>query len=216
MKRKSKLKTFFLALFMFVTLGSVGWASWITYAAPPKEISNTFILSEMQVKHADEYTGEEVIEKQVFCEVEKYDNAIEIKFNYLLDESQQYFFHSGIQLISANGNIVEDIKDSEYSYTKEYNTEQVKDNEKIKTNILGDGEWAFVKSYYLSEYNHVMGGKQYEDIKTYYYNSFDNFEHTSINTPYLMNEKDPMFKLQFQENGELKTYGVKFKNYDER
>ena len=47
MKRKSKLKTFFLALFMFVTLGSVGWASWITYAAPPKEISNTFILSEM-------------------------------------------------------------------------------------------------------------------------------------------------------------------------
>lgn len=215
-KKTGKFKIFLTALFMFITVGSIVWASWITYAAPQKEIANTFILSEMQVKHADELTGEEVVEKQVFCEVEKYDNAIEIKFNYLLDESQQYFFHSGIQLISEKENIVNDIKDSEYNYTKDYKTIQIKNDEKIKTNILGDGEWALVKNYYLSEYNHIVGNKQYEDIKTYYYNSFDNFEYTSINTPNLMNEKDPMFKLQFQDNGETKVYGVKFKNYDEK
>lgn len=214
--KKSGFKSFLLALFLFVTLGLDIWAGYITFFGKEQINSNTFILSEMQVKRADAYTGEIITEKQIFCEVEKYDNAMEIKFNYLLDESQTYFYHSGIQIIFGDKQSDKNILDwlagyPGYDYTKEYNEEQITDRQKTDSDWFSDSIYS---DYYLSEYNHIVGNKEYSNANIYYYQSFDNFEYTTINTKKLLNEDNPFFKIQFQEGEEVKVYGLTFKLYD--
>lgn len=174
---------FVMALFLDV------WFIYIKYHAPEKVSSITY-----EVGYQTTTAGE----KRPFAEINYKSNEenngyelFEIKYNYMLDESQDRFYSQGLQYISYDTKIY-------WSFKKD---SQREDEDKSKMKIEKD---------FLSErryhFHNWFGKLQPADgVTLYNYASSDNYETTTISTNPINNQT--LFKIQIGED----LYLMKFK-----
>lgn len=121
-----------------------------------------------------------------FMEVNLYDNLFEIKFNYLMDETQSSLYSQGIQIFG----------DIEFEETT--GNFQLEDKHQVGGSTLWkDYEYYQYKTYALKS------GEYYN------YQSYDNYETTTNSTNPL--DDDTYFKIQLGNEEEKEIYLMKFK-----
>ena len=199
------LLTVTLAVLGVIAISLDMWCGYIHFFGKQKETSTTVNIDGMTVKYEDASTGETVTETKTFLEVNVFNNAVEIRFNDLVDETQTAFFSQGIQFIIKDG--IEKTFASDDVFNGYYTKEIASKVEKEMT----DYRYTFLTFYDYIEYSHIMTNKNYSYLDVYEYQSGDDFE-TSLNSN-LLQSGDEFFKLQVKEGDSRKVIGVKFKDY---
>lgn len=200
------LLTVTLAVFGVLAFSLDMWCGYIHFFGKKKETSTTVNIGDQTITAVDASTGETVKETKTFLEVNVFNNAVEIRFNDLLDETQTAFFSQGIQFIVKDGLDKTLASDDIFNgaYTKEITSKIEKEQ--------SDYRYTFLTFYDYIEYSHVMTNKNYNYLDVYEYQSGDNFE-TSLNSD-LLQTGDEFFKLQVKEGDKTSVIGMKFKDYD--
>lgn len=198
------LLTVTLAVLGVIAISLDMWCGYIHFFGKQKETSTTVNIDGMTIKYEDASTGETVTETKTFLEVNVFNNAVEIRFNDLVDETQTAFFSQGIQFIIKDG--IEKTFASDDVFNGTY-------ARKIKEKYEGSysTQYLLTTTEYVT-YNAVYTDKDYKYIDIYEYQSGDDFE-TSLNSG-LLQSGDEFFKLQVKEGNSKKVIGVKFKDYD--
>lgn len=197
-----------LSAIIFVCLGLDGWYIYLHYFGEEKTVNQTVIVSDMTVSKLDEETGVNIEDTRVFAEFNVFDNVIEIKFNYFMNENATDFYSQGIQLIMKD--------DKEYTvsdpdaYAGSYSKEIYK--EIYRTDRHQHVGFAGITVNTVTDYLHrVLGLKNYYNFDLYEYQSYDNFSETSLNAVELQNGNEKFF-ITF--GGDEEVYGLTFKDYD--
>lgn len=204
----STITKLFLTLVVIVCIALDVGALYIHFFGKSKAISTTVEISDMTVSRDNPETGDTIIETKTFLEVNVFDNAIEIRFNDLLDETESYFFSQGVQLIVKNLSTITGItKNSKELLNGTYGSVL---KQSLVSETQTEDEIFFNK--FKSEYNQVVTDKTYTNLNLYEYQSADNFETPLLSN--LLQSSDTMFKLQAKDGESTKVLGVKFKQYD--
>ncbi len=157
------------------------WYLYIVFVAPEKVISTTFEVGIQELKDADNT-------QFYFMEVELWDNAFEVKFNYMLDENQTDNFSQGLQYIY----------DDELIFGFTHNDITCELDSDRTSGILG---WK--KEYYNCQNSCALTGTNF-----YNYMSYDDYS-TSLKSTNPI-DLDTVFKIQIGDE----LYGMKFKGTD--
>ena len=198
------LLTVTLAVLGVIAISLDMWCGYIHFFGKAKKNTTTVNIDNQTIKYEDAETGEIVTETKTFLEVNVFNNAVEIRFNDIRDESQTAFFSQGIQFIIKDGIektfASDDIFDGTYS-------------RKIKEKYAGTSstKYLLTTTEYVS-YDAVYTDKNYNYIDVYEYQSGDDFETSLIST--LLQGGDEFFKLQVKEGDKTDIIGMQFKDYD--
>lgn len=121
-----------------------------------------------------------------FMEINLYDNLFEVKFNYLMDETQSSLYSQGIQIFG----------DIEFEQTT--GNFQLEDKHQVGGSTLWkDFEYNQYKTYDLTSGDY------------YNYQSYDNYETTTNSTNPI--DDDTYFKIQLGNDTEKEIFLMKFK-----
>lgn len=178
-----------LTILSVISCALIGWYSWIMFEAPEKIISQTFEVGEQKIFKSDGTT-----DKKAFIEVNLFNNVFEIKFNYMLDETQTAFYSQGLQYVLKDDKKTFDLSGS---YTSVESSSVVHDYNKYYMFLT----W---NKYY--EENRFLGNKVYFNVDKFNYMSGDDYENTLFSSNPI--NKDTMFKIQLGSD----LYGMKLKH----
>lgn len=187
------MKKFFIilmAILILASAGIIGWYAYILAFAPEKIVSQTYEVGAQKVTLADGST-----ETKSFMDVNVFNNAFEVKFNYMLDENQTAFYSQGLQFVAKNNT---------FNFDGEY--QSVLAAAKFG-NGWTDSNFLIGRENYSDIYR-VLGNKKFENIDVFNYMSGDDFETTMLSTNPI--DAETMFKIQIGDN----LYGMKLKNYN--
>lgn len=206
--KKSLGKTLLIVLLSVLGVVAVAldiWCGYIHFFGKEKVANTTVNIGDMTVTSTDSVTGETVTETKTFLEVNAFDNAIEIKFNDLQDESQTKFFSQGIQIMVKDNSKLDlrskNVFDGSFSKTI-----------KTKTVRTEDYKYKFLTWYDYVEQSIVLTDRIYKNVDLFEYQSADNFE-TPLSSDLILSG-DEFFKLQAQDGDKTKIIGLKFKDYN--
>lgn len=206
--KKSLGKTLLTVLLSILGVVAVAldiWCGYIHFFGKEKAVSNTVNISDMKVEYKDA-TGETVTETKTFLEVNAFDNAVEIKFNMLMDESETRFYSQGIQLIVKDG--LEKTISSSDIFKGHYTSELASQ----RTELNLDDNW--LVNHFGYRHDIVWNDKVYNYIDVFNYQSADDYQ-TPLSGGTLF-EDDKMFKIQVKKGDETKIMGMRFRCYDEK
>ena len=185
------------------------WYIYIKNFGTSKTVSNSVVVSDMEVVKTDILTGETVTETKCFIEANMYDNVFEIKFNQLLDESQTAFYSMGLQMMISDEKksfFDKDIFDGNY--------EKTLTTETIKKDVVTHENWYYFQKCKIIEsyFNQVVSQKNYYNIELHEYQSSDDYETPLGGTALLKGEES--FKVQVKVNGNNEVFRLTFKDYN--
>lgn len=182
------------------------WCGYIHFFGKKKETSTTVNLGNQTITAVDASTGETITQTKTFLEVNYFNNAVEIRFNDLVDETQSAFYSQGIQFIIKDG--IEKTLNSDDIFNGAYGKEITQKVEKEEQ----DYKYTFLTFYDYIEYSYIVTDKHYTYLDVYEYQSADDFE-TPLSSN-LLQSGDEFFKLQIKEGDKKSVIGMKFKDYD--
>ena len=195
-----------LAIFGVLAVVLDIWCGYIHFFGKKKETSTTVHLGDQTITAVDASTGETITQTKTFLEVNVFNNAVEIRFNDLVDETQTAFYSQGIQFIVKDNYkktlASKDIFDGSYGKELSQKTE-------YEEQVVG-GEFLTLHAETLLKT--VVTNKNYKYLDIYEYQSADDFE-TSLNSN-LLQSGDEFFKLQIKEGDKKSVIGMKFKDYN--
>lgn len=207
------IKKIFLGILIVISTICIAldcWFGYLHFFGKEKINSNSFTLSGSTIEKTDSLTGEKVEEKQLFCYVNIYKNAIEIKFVTLMDENQQSFYSYGVQLICKDGKTMSDSDIFNY-YLGSSEKDILYKNEDEPMQTIKDIDVGYSHRYY---YNHTVN----QVIRTYF-NNFDIYEYQSVGTDFdtpqtseFLVDNNTLFKIKIGNE----VYGMKFKDFDKK
>lgn len=184
---KKVFKGIGIALFILIVLASIAIDVWFIYVnnyAPKKIIENTYEIGMQETTDGD---------KKHFIEVRYNSNennngyeTLDIKLNYMLDETENDFYSQGIQFVAGD------------------------ENEKIDWQYLVDDSMPYVSWSEGSWYNFRNNKNFYGYFGTYFadnynYSSSNDYETSTISTNEITDETS--FKIQLGDE----LYKMKFK-----
>lgn len=200
----------FLSIVAVICLVLDGWFLYINRFGKEQTVSTTVTISDMEVAKTNLLTGETITETKCFIEVNMYDNALEIKFNQLLDESQTAFYSMGLQLLvnedSGKNFFSEDIFKGDYK--KVLTTAIVEKDKQVFNKVIYFQDCEI----YETTKNQVLTNKNYSYITLYENQSSDDYE-TPLGGSELLNGNES-FKVQVKTNGNNEVFRLTFKEYD--
>lgn len=176
-----------MSIICFVSIGIDAWYLYVMKYAPEKIVSQTYEVGEQRVLKEDGST-----DSKAFIELNIFDNVFEMKFNYMLDETQTQFASQGVQYVSNNSTLEFSGKYSTSPYYKNLYSSRVD-----KSGVANRD--------YHNYYNIVLTNKQYNNLNVYSYQSTDDYETCLGSTNKI--DDDTMFKIQIGND----LYGMKFK-----
>lgn len=176
-----------MSIICFVSLGIDIWYLYVMKYAPEKIVSQTYEIGEQKILKEDGST-----DSRAFIELNIFDNVFEMKFNYMLDETQSQFASQGVQYVS-NGLTLD--------FSGKYSTSPFYKN--LYSSKKKSAGW-FNKEYH-NYYNMVLTNKVYNNLNVYNYQSTDDYE-TCLGATNKIDD-ETMFKIQVGDD----LYGMKFK-----
>lgn len=183
------LKVTLISVFVILMIACLGIDFWYLYIlnhGSNKVVSSTYKVGLQTTTNGD---------SKYFVEVNSYNNMFEVKFNYLLDETQTAFYSQGIQIFS-------DSNDGIGFYHK------VDEDSKAKTSSSG---WWFWKETSYKVFVNITGIGPNQDV--YNYASGDNWS-TVINSANPITS-DSRFKIQLGNDLYLMEFkGEKYSSFD--
>lgn len=184
------MKKFLIVLMSIICFVSIGIDAWYLYVmkyAPEKIVSQTYEVGEQRVLKEDGST-----DSKAFIELNVFDNVFEMKFNYMLDETQTQFASQGVQYVSNSSTL---------DFSGKYSTNPYYENlysSRVEKSGIANRD-------YHNYYNIVLTNKQYNNLNVYNYQSADDYETCLGSTNKI--DDETMFKIQIGDD----LYGMKFK-----
>lgn len=196
-KKISKLKLTFIILVSILTALCLAvdiWALWIYFFAPQKIVSKTYMVDFQTTEDGDK---EPFVELKYFSNANKNGyEALDLKFNFMLDENQSSLYSQGIQYVAQNSEQSNSLNFNFYADTS------TRDKEPYDTTT----SWGNTKRYYNGFGTWLVNS----NFDKFEYQSFDNYETTSNSTNPI--DLNASFKIEL---GEGNLYMLKFRAFND-
>ena len=176
-----KILIFLYIIFLLLCVAINGWYLYLGSYAPTKVVSQTFEVGLQEISSG---------EQKYFMEVNSYADCFEVKFNYMLDETQTKYYSQGLQYYSP----YEKLGFADYTMVHETGTD--------KSGFL----W-LVTEHYIDSSNCKKALTTYTE--RYNYASATDYSSPQISSNPI--NEDTKFKIQFGEGEDKKLFLMEMK-----